>query len=557
MLIAIYVMFGLGIFYMLAELTHIDTMMDLESGRNNSYEKDNLNPQNSIFSLIENNVIARDELKQSATTDNTADGGSFRRENKFDGVKNSIKEEIRNSIDNNKNEKVNTKDNSKDEKEKSNSIDESSINGDLIVDQKRNHKKENKHLIQNINNKNVNSSWLEKAHSEVSIYSTKDGKTQNVQKEIISNIYADKPDKKELAIINHINEKIKNGNDGKLEVSKLSNNIEAKNSEQKNNIIKEENVKEIKANINELKSDKNELHIKENQNNTNTIKQAHDETKNLTEKFTEATKVIKTNLNEIKNNNKEIISKIKNIYNESTKNEKSNINESLLNKLNIKNIKESNKKVEVINETKSNASKISQFINNNFNQKDITNKPTANDIGNENINISGKNIKSDITSDVNKQILESINSSISRQGVDKQITVQLNPPELGKVVIKFQEQNSEITGHLEISKPETRFEVEQALPQIVRNLNDNGIQIRKMEVVSTDINQSQQESQESFKEQLFSGDDTSQGHTAANDERKGGSDNTGFYDWLSNKSGRNSNGLGNNFVANKSINLLI
>ena len=72
----------------------------------------------------------------------------------------------------------------------------------------------------------------------------------------------------------------------------------------------------------------------------------------------------------------------------------------------------------------------------------------TNDVSNGNININGRNIRSDNTADVNKQILESINNSINRQGVDKQITVQLNPPELGKVIIKFQEQNSEITGHL-------------------------------------------------------------------------------------------------------------
>ena len=78
-----------------------------------------------------------------------------------------------------------------------------------------------------------------------------------------------------------------------------------------------------------------------------------------------------------------------------------------------------------------------------------------------------------------------------------------------------------------------------------------------MEVVSTNINQSHQESQESFKEQLFSDDDTGQGHSENNNMGRRGSDNTGFYDWLSNKTGRNSNGLGNTFLGNKSINLLI
>jgi hypothetical protein len=78
-----------------------------------------------------------------------------------------------------------------------------------------------------------------------------------------------------------------------------------------------------------------------------------------------------------------------------------------------------------------------------------------------------------------------------------------------------------------------------------------------LEVVSTDINQSQQESQESFKEQLFSSDDTDQGHSTANDMKKGGSENTGFYDWLSNKSDKSGSGLENIFIGNESINMLI
>ena len=124
-------------------------------------------------------------------------------------------------------------------------------------------------------------------------------------------------------------------------------------------------------------------------------------------------------------------------------------------------------------------------------------------------------------------------------------------------MIKFHEQDEQITGLLEVNRPQTRFEVEQALPQIIRNLNDSGVQIKKLEVVSADINQSQQESQESFKEQLFSGDDTGQSNSTTNDTSKVGSDNTGFYDWLSNKSDVGGSVLGNIFVGNESINMLI
>jgi flagellar hook-length control protein FliK len=102
-------------------------------------------------------------------------------------------------------------------------------------------------------------------------------------------------------------------------------------------------------------------------------------------------------------------------------------------------------------------------------------------------NITTANLRSqissnDVSSDIGKQILESVQRSISQQDVDRQITVRLNPPELGKVFIKFQQHNNELTGIMEVSKSQTRFEIEQTLPQIIRNLADSGIQIRRLEV---------------------------------------------------------------------------
>jgi len=88
-----------------------------------------------------------------------------------------------------------------------------------------------------------------------------------------------------------------------------------------------------------------------------------------------------------------------------------------------------------------------------------------------------------ISAGVGKQIQESVHSSFSQGGQNQQITVQLNPPELGKVLIKFQEQDNQITGLLEVSKTQTRIEIEQAIPQIIRGLQDSGIQIRRLDVV--------------------------------------------------------------------------
>jgi|GEM_PF-1828887 len=82
---------------------------------------------------------------------------------------------------------------------------------------------------------------------------------------------------------------------------------------------------------------------------------------------------------------------------------------------------------------------------------------------------------------VSQQIAVSIEGSL-RQG-DTHLTVYLNPPELGEVFVRFQqEQDQKITVLFEVNKPETRREIELTLPQIMRNLQDSGVQIRRLEV---------------------------------------------------------------------------
>ncbi|MBN2136612.1 MAG: flagellar hook-length control protein FliK [Sedimentisphaerales bacterium] len=84
---------------------------------------------------------------------------------------------------------------------------------------------------------------------------------------------------------------------------------------------------------------------------------------------------------------------------------------------------------------------------------------------------------------VSEQIQESIRGSVG--GAERQITISLNPPELGKVVVRFQEQEDQLTGLLEVSKAQTRVEIQQVLPEITRNLQELGVHIRRLEVVMT------------------------------------------------------------------------
>lgn len=94
-----------------------------------------------------------------------------------------------------------------------------------------------------------------------------------------------------------------------------------------------------------------------------------------------------------------------------------------------------------------------------------------------------------------EQIQSTISDSVGKG--QNEVTVQLSPPELGRVVIKLQQEQGQITGLLEFSKTQTKLEVENLLPQLVRGLQDAGISVRKLDVVQTQVDNS---SYEQFKE---------------------------------------------------------
>ena len=96
---------------------------------------------------------------------------------------------------------------------------------------------------------------------------------------------------------------------------------------------------------------------------------------------------------------------------------------------------------------------------------------------------AGNASSANVSASVSEQIQESLRASLARP--DLQITIRLNPPELGNVLIKFREQDSQITGVLEVNKSQTRAEIQQALPEIVRSLQELGVNIRRLEVILT------------------------------------------------------------------------
>ncbi len=166
-----------------------------------------------------------------------------------------------------------------------------------------------------------------------------------------------------------------------------------------------------------------------------------------------------------------------------------------------------------------------------------------------------ENLDTDISARISRQITESIHSSVMRQGDERQITVRLNPPELGSVVIKFSEQDSQLTGILEVSKSETKIEIERVLPDIIRSLSDNGIQLRKVDVVSSD---SSHADYDMLKEQ-FRGDNSSDQNSPSSRHAGAGDFNKAeFRKWFSNTIEYHRNyGFKNQYTGAGSINMLL
>ena len=91
----------------------------------------------------------------------------------------------------------------------------------------------------------------------------------------------------------------------------------------------------------------------------------------------------------------------------------------------------------------------------------------------------------DTTTSLREQICMSVQNSV-QQG-QHQITINLNPPELGRVSIKFTEQSGQLTGSLEATNSQTRADIQQAMPEMLRSLEQSGINIKRIDVSLSDI----------------------------------------------------------------------
>jgi flagellar hook-length control protein FliK len=136
----------------------------------------------------------------------------------------------------------------------------------------------------------------------------------------------------------------------------------------------------------------------------------------------------------------------------------------------------------------------------------------------------GTTVLKDTSSSVSGQILESIHSSL-QQGQNR-LTIALNPPELGRVLVRFEEQDNQIIGVLEVSQRQTRAEIEQALPQLLQSLPDSGVKVKRLDVMLND-----QPGQGHTKHQAWndsSGPNSEQQNQQERDNRQGTNTGTGY-----------------------------
>ena len=82
---------------------------------------------------------------------------------------------------------------------------------------------------------------------------------------------------------------------------------------------------------------------------------------------------------------------------------------------------------------------------------------------------------------VHEQVTSAV--AVASYKVGQKIAVNLNPPELGRISIKFEKNGDEVIGRVEVERSQTKSQIDLNLSQIVQNLQDSGVQLKRLEVV--------------------------------------------------------------------------
>lgn len=148
---------------------------------------------------------------------------------------------------------------------------------------------------------------------------------------------------------------------------------------------------------------------------------------------------------------------------------------------------------------------------------------------------------------VGRQVQESLTSSY-RAG-DRQMVIRLDPPELGRVTIRFVEQADGITGVLQVERSQTRHEIQQALPGIVQHLQNADVPIKKIEVLLTPQPQEQPGDHAAGENSHPGQQHTPRQHAFA--------DTVSYSEWLAHSNAADPASIPPTELTDKSINMLI
>jgi len=82
---------------------------------------------------------------------------------------------------------------------------------------------------------------------------------------------------------------------------------------------------------------------------------------------------------------------------------------------------------------------------------------------------------------LDNQISAPIASALNRVG--QSVSITLNPPELGRMSIKFEQEGTELIGRIEFENAKVGEQLESSLPRVIQNLQDSGVAVREIQLV--------------------------------------------------------------------------
>jgi len=95
----------------------------------------------------------------------------------------------------------------------------------------------------------------------------------------------------------------------------------------------------------------------------------------------------------------------------------------------------------------------------------------------------GSNRFLELSASPGRQIIQSLRLGLDGPG--QVIDIRLHPSELGSVRLTLQQVDGEITGIIQVDQAQTKSEIEKELPEIIASLQENGVSLRRLEVVTS------------------------------------------------------------------------